>query len=232
MSRVYVPAHFAMTDEDAAEVLATAGAADLITSHADGLAATPLPFVYDPSIGPRGALLGHVARVNPQWSSPSVGESLVLVRATDHYVSPSWLPSTREHGRVVPTWDYVAVHVYGELLAHDDAAWTLDVVTRLTGRHEAGRPEAWSIEDPPEGYVSAMLRAIVGIEVRITRWVAKAKMAQNKTPADVAALASALADSTDADGAVWVREHSLPAAQRRAALFDEIAATRGPRTSR
>lgn len=227
---MYVPAHFAMTDEQVAAVLAGSGAADLVTQHADGLAATVVPFVFDPSVGERGALLGHLARVNPQWSTPTQGEALVIIRETDHYVSPSWLPSTSEHGKVVPTWDYVTVHVYGELVAHDDPQWTTSLVRRLTERHEAGRVGAWSVDDPPDGYVQAMLRAVVGVEVRITRWVAKAKMAQNKTPADVAALAEALGSAGDHAGAQWLQAHSRPAAERRAALFDEIAATRGPRS--
>lgn len=227
MGAVYVPAHFAMTDAQTADVLARAGAADLVTQHADGLAATLLPFVYDPQQGEHGALLGHLARVNPQWSTATVGEALVLVRETDHYVSPSWLPSRTAHGRVVPTWDYVTVHVYGELSVHDDPQWTREVVRRLTERHEAGRPDGWSIEDPPAGYVEAMLRAVVGVQVRITRWMAKAKMAQNRSPADVAALADALGGAGQVDAATWVREHSLPAARRRAALSEHIAAGRG-----
>jgi len=225
---MYVPAHFAMTDEQIEAVLARMGAADLVTSHADGLVSTPLPLLFDPSAGEHGSLLGHVARNNTQWSTPTTAEALVLVRPTDHYVSPSWLPSTDEHGRVVPTWDYLAVHVYGQLVAHDDPGWTLDVVHRLTERHESGLAHPWAIEDAPTDYVTAMLRAIVGIEVRITRIVAKAKLAQNKAPADVAALADALAAQGDPVGARLVREVSLPAAQRRAELLADLATRRTP----
>ncbi len=225
---MYVPAHFAMTAAQVDDVLHRMGAADLVTAHADGLVATPLPLLYDPTVGDRGALLGHVARNNTQWSTPTVADSLVLVRDTDHYVSPSWLPSTQDHGRVVPTWDYVTVHVHGQLIAHDDREWTETLVRRLTARHEAGLARPWSVDDAPAEHVAAMLRAIVGIELRITRIEAKAKMAQNKTPTDVTALADALAAQADPTGARWLREVSVPAATRRAELLAEVA-TRRPR---
>ncbi len=224
-----------MTDDQVAQVLARMGSAEFVTHDPDtGLVATNLPFLFDPAIGARGALLGHVARNNRQWSDPVEGEALVIVTETDHYVSPAWLPSTAEHGKVVPTWDYVTVHVYGEVVAHDDAEWTRDVVRRLTERHEAQAgsithtAQRWSMDGAADGYVEAMLRAIVGIEVRITRVAAKAKMAQNKTPADVRALAEALAAQGDSHGAAWVREVSLPAAERRAALLAQVAAHKQP----
>ena len=222
-----------MTDDQVAQVLARMGSAEFVTHHPEtGLVATNLPFLFDPSIGPRGALLGHVARNNRQWSDPVEGEALVIVTETDHYVSPAWLPSTAEHGKVVPTWDYVTVHVYGEVVAHDDAEWTREVVQRLTEHHEArataDQARPWSTGDAADGYVNAMLRAIVGIEVQITRVVAKAKMAQNKTPADVRALADVLAAQGDSHGSAWLREISLPAAERRAALLAEVAARKQP----
>lgn len=222
-----VPAHFAMTAAQTEAVLRGLELVDLVTVHADGLLATPLPLFFDPSVGVSGALLGHVARNNRQWSTPTTGEALAIARTTDHYVSPAWLPSTDEHGKVVPTWDYVTVHVYGELIAHDDAGWTAAVVRRLTERHEAAgvapATRAWSVDDAPADYVTAMMRAIVGIELRITRVEAKAKMAQNKAPADVAALAKALAAHGDREGERWLREVSQPAADRRAAALADVA---------
>ena len=216
-----------MTDDQVSGVLARIGSAELVTHHhGAGLVATNLPFLHDSSAGSHGALLGHVARNNRQWSDPVDGEALVIVTETDHYVSPAWLPSTAEHGKVVPTWDYATVHVYGELIAHDDLEWTRDVVRRLTERHEVGTDQPWSVEDAADGYVEAMLRAIVGIEVRITRIVGKAKMAQNKAPADVQAIADVLAAQGDSDGERWLREISLPAAERRSALLAEVAAHR------
>ena len=146
---MYVPAHFAVTDHEVHELLHHHGAADLVTATADGLIATFLPFVFDPAIGDRGALLGHVARNNDQWRRPAIGESLVIVRGPDAYVSPSWYATKAQHGRVVPTWNYVTAHVYGRLVVHDDPAWVESLVRRLTEKHESERDRPWSVDDAP-----------------------------------------------------------------------------------
>ena len=109
---MYVPAHFAAEDAEVRELLTHRGAADLVTAAASGLTATLIPFVYDPTVGKHGALLGHLARNNDQWRQQMIGEALVIVRGPDAYVSPSWYASKTEHGRVVPTWNYVTAHVY------------------------------------------------------------------------------------------------------------------------
>jgi transcriptional regulator len=182
---MYVPSSFAMDAAAVRELLDRSGAADLVTSTPAGLLSTLLPFVHDPDAGERGALLGHLARNNEQWRQPVLGEALVIVRGPDAYVSPSWYASKREHGRVVPTWDYVTAHVYGELVVHDDVAWLDDLVRRVTEEHEAAMPQPWSVDDAPAPYVAGQLRAIVGIELRITRIEAKAKLSQNRPAADV-----------------------------------------------
>lgn len=182
---MYVPAHFAAGEDDVRELLAGNGVADLVTPTAAGLVATLLPFVHDPDAGPRGALLGHVARNNPHWTAEPAGESLVIVRGPDAYVSPSWYATKAEHGRVVPTWNYVTAHVYGDLVVHDDPAFVDGVVRRLTERHEAESGGGWSVDDAPERFVAGQLRAIVGVEVRITRIEAKLKLSQNRPAADV-----------------------------------------------
>src|SRR3954467_1207282 len=164
---MYVPAHFAADDESVRALLDRHGAADLVTATADGLVATLLPFVHDPESGPTGALLGHVARNNDQWARPAVGEALVIVRGPDAYVSPSWYAAKAEHGRVVPTWNYVTAHVHGELAVHDDVEWLQALVRRLTAKHEAGRATPWSVDDAPASFTAGQLRAIVGVEVRI-----------------------------------------------------------------
>ncbi len=130
---MYVPAHFAMTEPEVAELLANAVTADLISPTDDGLLATFLPVLYDPVAG---SLLGHVARNNPHWRATG-GQSLAIVRGPDAYVSPRFYASKAEHGRVVPTWNYITAHVYGHLVAHDDVEWLRTLVTRLTERHEA-----------------------------------------------------------------------------------------------
>jgi transcriptional regulator len=182
---MYVPAHFAADEAAADELLARHGAADLVTLTPQGLLATLLPFIYDPGAGERGALLGHLARNNDQWKAPAQGEALVIVRGPDAYVSPSWYASKAEHGRVVPTWNYVTAHVYGQLVVHDDPAWVEDIVRRLTAKHEAGNPAPWSVDDAPHQFVTGQLRAIVGVEVVISRIEAKAKLSQNRPGADI-----------------------------------------------
>jgi transcriptional regulator len=182
---MYIPAHFAAGPELIGDLLARPGAANLVTMTSQGLLATFLPLVYDPSIGEHGALHGHLARTNPQWSEPAVGESLAIVQGADAYISPSWYASKEEHGRVVPTWNYTTAHVYGKLAVHDDAEWLGKHVRRLTGLHEALTEQPWSVDDAPERYISGQLRAIVGVELVITRIEAKAKLSQNRPDKDI-----------------------------------------------
>lgn len=178
---MYVPAHFAAPSEAAVhELLTRAGASDLVTWDGRGMVATTLPLLFTGT-----ALIGHVARNNTQWRHTE-HEALVIARGPDAYVSPSAYASKREHGRVVPTWNYITVHVYGTLVAHDDPAWTEDLVRRLTERHEAGRAAPWSVDDAPRPFVEGQLRAIVGIEVAITRIEAKWKLSQNRSAEDIA----------------------------------------------
>ena len=182
---MYVPEHFAMSGAAVQDLLREHGAGDLVTATAQGLLATMLPFVYDADRGPHGALLGHVARTNEHWRRAPVGEALVILRGPDAYISPQWYASKAEHGRVVPTWNYVTAHVYGELVVHDDVTWLDDLVRRLTEQHEAGRPQPWSVDDAPPTFVAGQLRAIVGMELVISRIEAKAKLSQNRPPADI-----------------------------------------------
>jgi transcriptional regulator len=182
---MYVPEHFAMSDAAVQELLVDHGAGDLVTATSQGLLVTLLPFVYEPTVGDRGALLGHVARNNEQWRHAPVGEALVILRGPDAYVSPAWYPSKSEHGRVVPTWNYVTAHVYGELVVHDDVDWLGDLVHLLTEKHEAGQPRPWAVADAPPAFVAGQLRAIVGVELRISRIEAKAKLSQNRPAADI-----------------------------------------------
>lgn len=179
---MYVPAHFAADDQAVQDLLAKHGAADLVTMTADGLMATMLPFVHDRE---RNVLLGHLARNNEHWRRPVIGDALVIMRGPDAYISPAWYASKQEHGRVVPTWNYITAHVYGTMTVHDDPAWVEDVVRRLSELHEAGRPAPWSVDDAPAKYVAGQLRAIVGVEIAITRIDAKFKLSQNRPEADI-----------------------------------------------
>jgi transcriptional regulator len=216
---MYIPAHFAAGDEQTRELLARHGAADLITLTPGGLLATMLPFIYEPAAGEHGALHGHLARNNEQWHEAALGESLVIVRGPDAYVSPSWYAAKAEHGRVVPTWNYVTAHVYGRLVVHDDPGWVEDLVRRLTAKHEAdlGQVRPWSVDDAPRRFVEGQLRAIVGIELQITRIQAKAKLSQNRPEGDVAGVVAGLAARGDARTAAAVaRAHENRANENRA----------------
>src|SRR5437879_5453238 len=210
---MYIPAHFAADDAAVQDLLARHGAADLITLTEDGLLATMLPFAYEPAAGGHGTLLGHVARNNDQWRKPALGESLAIVRGPDAYVSPSWYAAKAEHGRVVPTWNYVTAHVYGEVTVHDEPAWVEDVVRRLTAKHEAarlaspGQPPAWSVDDAPRAFIEGQLRAIIGLELRITRIEAKAKLSQNSPVTDIPGVVAGLSGRGD-DRSAEAVEHA------------------------
>src|ERR1700761_4202442 len=166
---MYVPAHFAPDEATVDELLRHHGAADLVTLTGQGLVATMLPFSYvppgAPGAGPNGSLHGHLARNNDQWKLDSLGDALAIVRGPDAYISPGWYASKAEHGRVVPTWNYVTAHVYGRLVVHDDPAWVEGLVRRLTAQHESGLAKPWSVDDAPRPFVAGQLRAIVGVEL-------------------------------------------------------------------
>jgi transcriptional regulator len=181
---MYVPAHFSAGEAEIRDFLTRCDTADLITSTPDGLLATLLPVLFDPTVGDQGALLAHVARNNEQWRQPVLGEAMAVLHGPDAYVTPSWYASKAEHGRVVPTWNYITAHVYGQFVVHDDPAWLEMMVRRLTERHEAGRDHPWSVDDAPPKFVAGQLRAIVGIELVISRVEAKFKLSQNRPEAD------------------------------------------------
>lgn len=168
--------------------------ATLVSAGPSGeLWATHLPVVFDPARGPWGTIEGHVARANPhhqlvraaseQATSPR--ESLVIFTGPDAYVTPAWYPGKAVHGRVVPTWNYVAVHADGSLTLREDPDWLLAHVARLTAQSEAGRPEPWAVSDAPADFIARQLEAIVGFELRITRLEGRWKMSQNRTSEEI-----------------------------------------------
>lgn len=173
--------------------------ANLVTQTREGLIATPLPLFVDPDEGPWGTLYGHLARANPQARLPAEGEAMALFTTADAYVSPSYYASKREHGKVVPTWNYIAIHAYGPAEVFDDAARLLAVVTRLTDLHERPRAQPWAVSDAPDAFVAAQLRGIVGVRMPIVRLEGKRKMSQNRPEADRAGVAAGLAASDRAN---------------------------------
>jgi transcriptional regulator len=203
---MYVPRHFAVGDAETRELLARSETADLITATPAGPLATFLPVLYEPGAGEQGALLAHLARNNEQWREPVLGEALAILRGPDAYVTPAWYASKAEHGRVVPTWNYVTAHVYGRLVVHDDPAWLASMVRRLTERHESGRPRPWSVDDAPPAFIAGQLRAIVGVELVISHVEAKFKLSQNRPEADRDGVADGLAAEGDTAMARAVRE--------------------------
>lgn len=169
----------------------------LVTSGAEGLFATHLPLLLDRSRGAHGTLSGHIARANRQHTIGAETQALVIFSGPDAYVSPSFYPSKQEHGKVVPTWNYVAVHAYGRVRYYSDPVTLRAHVERLTATHEAPREAPWSVADAPDSYVDQMLRAIVGVEMEITRLEGKWKMSQNRSAADIDGVVTGLGASSD-----------------------------------
>jgi transcriptional regulator len=193
---MYTPAAF--REDNPAElrqIIREARLSTLVTATPDGLVATPLPLFLDESEGEHGVLYGHLARANPQWKLPATGEALVIFSGADAYVTPSWYASKREHGKVVPTWNYAAVHVYGVVEFFEDEARLHEAVTRLTNLHEEPRAEPWSVADAPDQFIKAQLRGIVGLRLPIARIEGKRKMSQNRPEADREGVARGLRQS-------------------------------------
>jgi transcriptional regulator len=193
---MYIPPAFREDDLSALHaVIRRARLANLVTATAEGLLATPLPLFLMADEGPHGTLYGHMARANPQWKQAPLGEAMVIFQGPDAYITPSWYATKREHGKVVPTWNYVAVHAYGPAEFFDDEARLLDAVTRLTTLHESPRAQPWAVTDAPEAFIRAQLRGIVGLRLPIARIEGKRKMSQNRSAADRAGVAAGLASS-------------------------------------
>jgi transcriptional regulator len=192
---MYLPKHFDQPDTEAiARLLVAHPLAMLAWPSADGLTAEHLPLLWDrdASDGTHGTLRGHVARANPVWREAAGSEVLAVFQGPQAYVSPSWYPSKTETAKVVPTWNYAVVHMYGRLRITEDAAWLRALVGRLTDTHEATRAQRWQVDDAPADYIEMMLRAIVGIEIEVTRLQGKWKVSQNRTASDRAGVASGL----------------------------------------
>jgi transcriptional regulator len=202
---LYTPAHFAVQDEGLVTAFLTGiEAADLVTMTEGGLLATFLPLVFVPGRGQAGALIGHVARKNEQWKLTPIGQALVIAHGKEAYISPSWYPSKAEHGRVVPTWNYTAAHIYGDLVVHDDPVWVDDMVRQLTDRQEIGRSHPWSVDDAPPAFHEGQLRGIVGLEIVIERVEAKFKMSQNQKDANIDGVVAGLEEDGRRDVAALV----------------------------
>ena len=175
----------------------------LITT-APGLAANHVPFVVHPEDGSHGfgLLRAHLARGNEhaKFGTAEV-ECLVVFLGVDHYVTPSWYETKRQTGKVVPTWNYIAVHAAGRLRVIDDPAWVRRQIDSLTVQHETGRAAPWAVSDAPEDFVAAQMRGIVGIEIDIADLQGKWKLSQNRNIADRQGVAEGLGRDGDPAGA-------------------------------
>jgi transcriptional regulator len=170
----------------------------LVTVDESGLQASHLPLLLRPEQGTHGTLYGHLAKANPQCQALANGaEALVIFAGADAYISPSFYPAKAEHGKVVPTWNYQAVHAYGIAEVFVDADRLLEVVTGLTDKHEAPRTSPWAVSDAPADYIDKMLGAIVGFALPISRLEGKRKLGQNRSAADFAGVRQGLSASSD-----------------------------------
>jgi transcriptional regulator len=210
---MYLPAHF---DEPCVErlheLIRERPLGSLVVLSSAGLNANHIPFELDAAPAPLGTLRGHVAKANPVWRdfSPDV-EALVIFQGPQAYVSPSWYPSKKITGEVVPTYNYLVVHGYGAIKVVHDREWLRGLVTRLTERFETGRDARWHVTDAPASFIDTQLGAIVGLEIALTKLTGKWKVSQNRSLDDRAGVVQGLTGRGDAESAAiarWVKDKS------------------------
>lgn len=196
---MYRPAAFRQDDLTTLHAQIRACGLALVSSAGQqGLQASHLPLLLEPGEGEFGTLYGHFARANPHWRDLADGtETLVVFSGPDAYVHPGWYPSKAEHGKMVPTWNYIAVHAWGQAEVFDEPERLLQLVSRLSDQHEQGRPKPWAVSDAPRDYIDAMLRAIVGFALPIRRIEGQWKLSQNRTPSDRAGVRNGMAASAN-----------------------------------
>ncbi len=192
---MYLPKHFEQHDrEQVIALMRERPLATLITTTPEGPSADLIPLEFIADEGPHGTLRGHVARANPLWQRAGT-TALAVFTGPEAYISPGWYASKKEHGKVVPTWNYTMVQARGTLRAVEAAPWLHALVNRLTDHHEAAQATPWHVSDAPDDYVQQMLRAIVGIEIPLDSLIGKWKVSQNRSAADRAGTAQGLAAS-------------------------------------
>jgi transcriptional regulator len=157
----------------------------LVTLGSSGLFASHIPMILENDRSEFGVLKGHISRANTQWRDfvPTI-DALAIFSGHQHYITPNWYPGTKEHGKEVPTWNYVVVHAYGPLKVIEDKDWLLTNVEKLTSIHEAGSPVPWKVSDAPQDYIKSLLNGIIGVEIAIQRLEGKWKVSQNRTESE------------------------------------------------
>ncbi len=197
---MYSPPVFAIADEiELHDIIRQCRLATFITATPVGPMSTPLPMFLDASEGEHGVLYAHLARPNPHWQAEVIGHGLAVFMGPGAYITPSWYAAKAAHGKVVPTWNYVAVNAMGPVEFFDDADRLLDAVSRLTSLHESGQTAPWAVADAPEAYIRAQLRGIVGIRMPISHLHGKRKMSQNRPLADRMGVKEGLAERDSFD---------------------------------
>ena len=193
---MYIPPAFRVDDiADIHGAMREARSATLVTTTEEGLIGTPLPMLLNETEGPYGTLYAHLARANPQWKLATACEAMAIFSGPEAYVTPSWYATKQETHKVVPTWNYVAIHAYGGAEFFDDADRLLAIVTRLTDLHEQSRMAPWVVTDAPADFIKAQLKGIVGLRMPITRLDGKRKMSQNRNAPDRAGVVAGLSAS-------------------------------------
>lgn len=183
---MYLPASFCEDDLNNQLALLRANPLGLIISQSpQGLLADPVPFLVDQEQG-QVILRAHLSRANPHWQVLQAGqECLVVFQGAEGYISPGWYETKRQTGKVVPTWNYATVQMWGIPKVIEEASWLRQQLTGLTALHEGKQPQPWHLEDAPAGYIAANMKGIIGIEIAVTRREGKWKMSQNRTAVDV-----------------------------------------------
>lgn len=155
--------------------------ATVVTLSASGLNANHIPLHWVDDGSDYGCLRAHVARANPMWTDTDRNLNvLAIFQAENAYISPSWYASKQQTGKVVPTWNYAAVHAYGELRVIDDAVWIRNQLEAMTARHAATFPQPWAVSDAPQNFTEKLVEQIVGIEITVSRLSGKWKVSQNQ----------------------------------------------------
>jgi transcriptional regulator len=201
---MYLPPHYKETRLDVLhQLMRDYPFATLVTLGDNGLEANHVPLLLDPEPAPYGTLKGHLSRANPTWRKASSDvNALAIFQGPQAYITPSWYPSKRETGKVVPTWNYAVVHASGPLRVIHDQKWLCAFINQLTDHFESARPEPWKVNDAPVDYMNRQFRAIVGLEIRLNKLQGKWKLSQNKSPSDRHAVVSGLQATGDATALV------------------------------
>ena len=191
---MYQPPHFREDRLDVQHGLIRAHPLGLlVTAGNAGPVANPIPFILDEAASPLGTLRAHLSRANPQWRDfDPAQDALVVFQGTETYITPSWYETKREHGKVVPTWNYAIVQARGRMRIIEDPAWLLEQVTAMTSTQEAARPEPWAVGDAPPEFLAAQIKGIVGVEIEIAQIEGKWKVSQNRPEADRRGVAAGL----------------------------------------